>query len=148
MRNKSKQYPREKGVLSTPIRKFFQICGSIFKPDPSCDCGQASMVCISHCVLLFGVGGGSTESVVQMKFAADARPSRLPSAGGDRRGASHVPQSSVTGGIKFSIAPRSFGWRITKWIAGAFPFDTMTHCSSWMKICKLRKACAVPCFRE
>ncbi len=56
LRYKSKHYPREKGVLPTPIRKFFQIHGSIFKPDPSCDCGQASMVCISHCMLFFCIG--------------------------------------------------------------------------------------------
>ena len=34
---------------------------------------------------------------------------------------------SVIGGMKFSIALRSLGWQMTKWIAGAFPLDTMTH---------------------
>ena len=43
----------ENGVLPTPLGQFFQIHGSIFKPDPSCDCGQASVVCITHCVFLF-----------------------------------------------------------------------------------------------
>ena len=43
----------EIGVLPTPLGQFFQIHGSIFKPDPSCDCGQASVVCITHCVFLF-----------------------------------------------------------------------------------------------
>ena len=52
-RYKNKQYLREKGVVPTPICQFFQIHGSIFKPDPSCDCGQASVVCITHCVFLF-----------------------------------------------------------------------------------------------
>ena len=52
-RCKYKQYLREKGVIPTPICQLFQIHGSIFKPDPSRDCGQASVVCISHCVLLF-----------------------------------------------------------------------------------------------
>ena len=52
-RHKNKQYLRKNGVVPTPICQFFQIHGSIFKPDPSCDCGQASVVCISHCVLFF-----------------------------------------------------------------------------------------------
>lgn len=42
--------------------------------------------------------------------------------------------SSVTGGIKFSIALRSFGCLITKWIAGAFSFDTIAHCPSRIRI--------------
>ena len=33
--------------------QLFQIHGNIFKPDPPCDCGQASVVCITHCVFLF-----------------------------------------------------------------------------------------------
>ena len=52
-RRPNKQYSRENGVIPTPICQLFQIHGSIFKPDPSRDCGQASVVCISHCVLLF-----------------------------------------------------------------------------------------------
>ena len=35
--------------------QFFQIHGSIFQPDPSCNCGQASVMCITHRVLLFRV---------------------------------------------------------------------------------------------
>ena len=50
---KYKPYCGEKGVVPTPICQLFQIHGSIFKPDPSCDCGQASVVCISHRVLFF-----------------------------------------------------------------------------------------------
>ena len=46
---------KEKGVLPTPVRQLFQIYGSIFKPDPSCDCGQTSVVCITHGVFLLGV---------------------------------------------------------------------------------------------
>ena len=34
---------------------FFQIHGSKFKPDPSRDGGQASVVCITHGVFLFCV---------------------------------------------------------------------------------------------
>ena len=44
-----------KGVIPTPICQCFQIHGSIFKPDPSCNCGQTSVVCISHRVLFFCV---------------------------------------------------------------------------------------------
>ena len=36
------------GVFPTPYRQFFEIHGSKFKPDPSCDSGQASVVCITH----------------------------------------------------------------------------------------------------
>ena len=35
------------GVLPTPICQLFQIHGSIFKSDPSRDCGQTSVVCIA-----------------------------------------------------------------------------------------------------
>ena len=54
-RHKNKQYLRKNGVVPTPICQFFQIHGSIFKPDPSCDCSQTSVVCISHRVLLFRI---------------------------------------------------------------------------------------------
>ena len=54
-RHKNKQYLRKNGVVPTPICQFFQIHGSIFKPDPSCDCGQASVVCITHRVFLFRI---------------------------------------------------------------------------------------------
>ena len=43
----------EKGVLPAPVCQLFQVHGSQFKPDPSCDGGQASVVCITHCVFLF-----------------------------------------------------------------------------------------------
>ena len=45
----------EKGVLPTPICQLFQVHGSKFKPGPSCDGGQASVVCITHRVFLFRV---------------------------------------------------------------------------------------------
>ena len=45
----------EKGVAPAPICKLFQVHGSVFEPDPSCDGGQTSVVCISHRVLLFGI---------------------------------------------------------------------------------------------
>lgn len=51
--------------------------------------------------------------------------------------------SSVTGGIKPSIALRSFGCRMTKWIVGAFPLEIIAQRPSWIRICKLRNACAV-----
>ena len=34
---------------------------------------------------------------------------------------------STTGGMNRSSASRSLGWRMTKWMAGAFPLDTMAH---------------------
>lgn len=45
----------EKEVAPTLICQFFQIHGSIFKPDQSCDCGQTSVVCVSHRVILFRI---------------------------------------------------------------------------------------------
>ena len=45
----------ENGVLPTPICQLFQVHGSQFKPDPSCDGGQASVVCIPHRVFLLRV---------------------------------------------------------------------------------------------
>ena len=50
---KNEQDLGKTGVLPTPICQLFQIHGSIFKPDPSRDCGQTSVVCISHRVLFF-----------------------------------------------------------------------------------------------
>lgn len=38
--------------LYSLIRKQHRIHGSIFEPDPSCNCGQNSVVCISHGVFL------------------------------------------------------------------------------------------------
>ena len=43
------------GVLPTPLGQFFQIHGSKFEPDPSSDCGQASVMCITHRVFLFRI---------------------------------------------------------------------------------------------
>ena len=40
-------------VVPTPYRQLFQIHGSKFQPDPSCDGGQASVVCITHGVFFF-----------------------------------------------------------------------------------------------
>ena len=54
-RCKYKQDLSNNGVVPTPICQFFQVHGSVFKPDPSRDCGQASVVCISHGVLLFRI---------------------------------------------------------------------------------------------
>lgn len=51
--HKYKQYMRNNGAVPTPICRLFQIHGSIFQPDPSCDCGQTSVVCIPHRVFLF-----------------------------------------------------------------------------------------------
>ena len=39
-----------------PEGQLFQVHGSILKPDPSCHCGQNSMVRISHGVLFLCVG--------------------------------------------------------------------------------------------
>ena len=50
---------------------------------------------------------------------------------------------STIGGIKFSIALRSLGWWIIKCIAGAFAFDIIAHCPSWINICRLWKVGAV-----
>lgn len=35
--------------------QLFQIHGSKLEPDPSGNCGQASVVCITHCVFLFRI---------------------------------------------------------------------------------------------
>ena len=52
---KQREKASEKGVLPTPICQLFQVHGSEFKPDPSCNGGQASVVCITHRVFLFRV---------------------------------------------------------------------------------------------
>ncbi len=49
---KQREKASEKGVLPTPICQLFRVHGSEFKPDPSCDGGQASVVCITHRVFL------------------------------------------------------------------------------------------------
>ena len=38
----------ENGVFPTPYRQLFEIHGSKFKPDPSCDGSQASVVRVTH----------------------------------------------------------------------------------------------------
>ena len=53
---------------------------------------------------------------------------------------------SVIGEIKTSIALHSFGWWMTKWIAGDLSLDTITYRPSWIKICKLWKARAILSF--
>lgn len=40
---------------------------------------------------------------------------------------SYSRRHSTTGGMNCSSASRSLGWRMTKWMAGAFPLDTMAH---------------------
>ena len=50
---------KQKGVIPTPICQFFQVHSSIFEPDPSSDAGQASVVCITHCVFLFRISKDS-----------------------------------------------------------------------------------------
>lgn len=68
----------------------------------------------------------------------------IPQERRNAKGGMHDPGGgghfSVIGGMKSSIAPRSLGWRITKWIAGALPLDTIAHCPSRIRICRLRKA--------
>ena len=54
-RANKRENSEETGVIPTPICQLFQIHGSKFKPDPSCDGGQASVVCITHRVFLFCV---------------------------------------------------------------------------------------------
>ena len=49
------EYKAGKGVFPTPICQLFQIHGSKFKPDPSRDGGQASVVCITHRVFLLRI---------------------------------------------------------------------------------------------
>ena len=46
------EYKPEKGVFPAPICRLFQVHGSKFKPDPSGDGGQASVICITHRVFL------------------------------------------------------------------------------------------------
>ena len=41
------------GVIPTPNCQLFQIHGSIFKPDPSCNGSQTSVMCITHSVFFF-----------------------------------------------------------------------------------------------
>lgn len=52
---KISKYQLGNGGPPTPICQLFQIHGSKFKPDPSGDGGQASVVCITHGVFLFCV---------------------------------------------------------------------------------------------
>ena len=48
--------PEETGVFPTPICQLFQIHGSIFQPDPSCNRSQTSVVRITHRVFFFRIG--------------------------------------------------------------------------------------------
>ena len=47
------KYQCENGALPTPLCQLFQIHGSIFKPHPSRNPGQTSVVCVTHGVFLF-----------------------------------------------------------------------------------------------
>ena len=47
------KYQCENGALPAPLGQLFQVHGNIFKPDPSGDGGQASVMCITHGVFLF-----------------------------------------------------------------------------------------------
>ena len=49
------KYQCENGALPTPLCQFFEIHGSIFKPHPSRNPGQTSVVCVTHCVFLFRI---------------------------------------------------------------------------------------------
>ena len=49
------EYKPEKGVFPAPICQLFQVHGSKFKPDPSGDGGQASVMCITHGVSLLRI---------------------------------------------------------------------------------------------
>ena len=55
VRGKTNEYKTKNGVFPTPLSQLFQIHGSKFKPDPSGDGGQASVVCITHGVLLLRI---------------------------------------------------------------------------------------------
>ena len=46
---------RKNGSIPLPNSDLFEIHGSIFKPDPSRNGGQASVVCVTHCVFLFRI---------------------------------------------------------------------------------------------
>ena len=49
------KYQCKNGDIPTPLCQLFQIHGSIFKPDPSRNGGQASVVCITHGVFLLRI---------------------------------------------------------------------------------------------
>ena len=55
IQGKKRKNRAKKEVIPTPNCHLFQIHGSILKPDPSCDCGQAPVVRITHGVFLFRV---------------------------------------------------------------------------------------------
>jgi len=46
----------QKGVVPTPFCQLFQTHGNIFKPHPTCDLGQTSMMRLTHRVFFFCVG--------------------------------------------------------------------------------------------
>ncbi len=49
------KYQCKNGALPTPLCQLFQIHGSIFKPHPSRNPGQTSVVCVTHGVFLFRI---------------------------------------------------------------------------------------------
>lgn len=61
---------QQKGVFPAPNCQFFQIHGSKLKLDPSGDCGQASVVRITHCVLFFCVSKHSLNGLLAHRVNA------------------------------------------------------------------------------
>ena len=61
---------RQKGAFPAPNCQFFQIHGSKLKLDPSGDCGQASVVRITHCVLFFCVSKHSLNGLLAHRVNA------------------------------------------------------------------------------
>ena len=60
----------QKGAFPAPNCQFFQIHGSKLKLDPSGDCGQASVVRITHCVLFFCVSKHSLNGLLAHRVNA------------------------------------------------------------------------------
>ena len=86
-------YPAFRVRKTIPEIPFFRSSGMVF-----------FMVCTDFaprvgaraaCRAREGIGGSETKPIVQTKSAADSRLSRLPRAGGTRRGASYVPRSRI-----------------------------------------------------
>ena len=50
---KHREYEGKTRVIPTPDCQLFEIHGSKFKPDQSCDGGQTPVMCITHRVFLF-----------------------------------------------------------------------------------------------
>ena len=61
---------QQKGVFPASNCQFFQIYGSKLKLDPSGDCGQASVVRITHCVLFFCVSKHSLNGLLAHRVNA------------------------------------------------------------------------------